>query len=86
MAFDTAIPRSVIDRFPDFKGTITRLFRANENFQALCEDHQRCVEALRYWGRSEEEVAEVRRDEYSSILLDLETEILQRLNKIEFLY
>jgi len=86
MAFDPAIPRSVIERFPDFKETITRLFRGNENFQALCEDHQRCVDALRYWGRSEKDVAEARRDEYASILLDLETEISQRLNKIGFLH
>ena len=81
MAFDPAIPHSVLERFPNYKKTITRLFTGNENFQALCEDHQRCVEALRYWYRSQEEVAEARWDEYNSLLLDLEAEILLRLDE-----
>jgi hypothetical protein len=83
MAFDPAILSSVFERFPNRKETIRRFFKERETFQTLCKDRQRCMEALQYWCRSDAEEALPRRDEYTALLLDLETEILQSLNESE---
>ena len=71
----------VMERFPSHKDTVKRLFRKSESFQAMCEDYTRCAEALRYWNQVESEEAPARREEYVTLLHDLEAEILQSLNE-----
>ena len=70
---------SVIRRFPDLKKAAKRLFMESEPFRTMCEDFQRCSEALRHWEQSTSEEAPVRRKEYSLLLRDLEREILENL-------
>jgi hypothetical protein len=72
---------SVVKRFPGRKDTIKRLFRESDAFQTVCEDYRKCVEALRHWNESASDEAPARREEYSALLRDLETEILQSLNE-----
>jgi hypothetical protein len=76
-------PFSVMERFPDRKDAIKRLFRESESFQSMCEDYRRCTEALRYWGQSASKEAPARREEYVEILGDLEAAILLDLNELK---
>lgn len=71
----------VLEEFPDQEERIKSLFRENETFQTLCEDYRQCFEALKYWNCSSAEEAPARRDEYGTILRDLEEEILQNVKE-----
>ena len=71
----------VMERFPNHKDTVKQLFRESETFRAMCEDYVRCDEALRYWNQVESEEASTCREEYATLLQDLEAEILQSLNE-----
>ncbi len=71
----------VIQRFPNHKDTVKRLFSESETFQAMCEDYMKCAEALRYWNHIESEEALARREEYVTLMQDLGAEILQSLNE-----
>ena len=79
MTADTIGLLAVIQRYPDHKSTIIRLYKKSEAFQSICEDYTRCVEALRYWKQSSEEEAIIRREEYHELLRDLECDILENL-------
>jgi hypothetical protein len=72
---------SIIERFPDRKQTIARLFRQNESFQNLCEDYRLCTEALQHWRQSTDTDGPVRSQEYEALLRELEDEIVQSLNE-----
>ena len=52
-------------------------------FLALCEDHDTCVNALRYWANSKESVAETRVNEYCTLVRELQEEIVQALAALE---
>ena len=71
----------VLEKFPDHKDEVNRLFRDSETFQAICEDYLRCEKALRYWRRVESEEVLIRREEYADLLQELELEIRQYLNQ-----
>ncbi len=70
---------TVIKRFPDRKDTIKRLYMENNNFQTICEDYRKCLEAHQYWNESGSKEASVRREEYATIRGELETEITQNI-------
>ncbi len=53
--------------------------KEDPEFQSLCEDHDACVSALRYWIRSKEPEAEDRATEYRTLIQELEEEIHQAL-------
>ena len=72
---------SILERFPDRKDTIKRLFRESAAFQSLCSDYRTCIEAHRHWSQSDSAEGAVRREEYAALMKDLETEILQNLNE-----
>ena len=72
---------TVLEKFPDHKKAIGRLFRESNAFQTLCEDYQTCAAALGHWEKSDSEEAALRKEEYSALLQDLETEIIQFLNE-----
>ena len=71
----------VLKRFPDHKDIVKQLFKGNETFQSMCEDYRRCAEALRHWNESASDEAPARREEYATLLRELEAEILQNLNE-----
>lgn len=71
----------VLEKFPDQKDDVKRLFRDSETFQAICDDYLKSAEALRYWTQDESEEAPARREEYVTLKQDLEAEILQSLNE-----
>ena len=52
-------------------------------FLTLCEDHDACVDALRYWAKSKESVAETRVNEYRALVRELQEEIVQALAALE---
>jgi hypothetical protein len=70
---------TAIKRFPDRKDTIKRLYKENNNFQTICEDYRKCLEAHLYWNESDSKVASARKDEYATLRGELETEIIQRI-------
>lgn len=67
------------ERFSDKKHRIDLLMAQDPEFLDLCEDHDACVNALRYWKQSGEPEAETRIDEYSIIIEELEEEIARAL-------
>ena len=71
------------EKFPDQKHAIDLLAAQDSEFLALCEDHDACVDALRYWIRSEEPEAETRVDEYRNLVRELQEEIAQALAAME---
>jgi hypothetical protein len=66
---------SLYERFPDQKEAIRDLYEKRETFKTLCQDHQKCCEAIRFWEHKEGEVALERRQEYEALMRDLEAEI-----------
>lgn len=74
---------SIMERFPDYKDTIKRLYKKSHAFQTLCDDYRTCIEAHQHWCRSESEEGILRREEYAALLKDLEAEILENLNEAD---
>jgi hypothetical protein len=64
---------------PDQKVSIDRLAGQDSEFLALCDDYDACVDALQYWGNSEEPGAETRAGEYRDLIGTLFEEITQIL-------
>ena len=75
---------TVLKRFPDCKDSVKQLFKESETFHSMCEDYRRCAEALRHWNESASEEAPARREEYATLLRDLEAEILQSLDEFRY--
>ena len=69
----------IVKRFPDRKKDIVQLFRANQNFQTICDDYRQCFEALQRWNQFTSEKAAACTREYADLLQELELEILQIL-------
>ena len=75
--------RHIRERFPDKTHTIDLLVAKDPEFLDLCEDHDACVDALRYWAKSEKPEAETRIDEYRTLVRELQEEITQALLAME---
>ena len=71
----------VMKAFPANQNIAKRLFRESDDFRTMCEDYQRCTEALKRWDETVSEEAPARRREYRELLTELEREILEHLNK-----
>ena len=52
-------------------------------FLTLCEDHDACADALRYWAKSEKPEAETRVNEYHTLVRELHEEITQALATLD---
>ena len=52
-------------------------------FLTLCEDHDACVDALRFWTKSKAPEAETRVHEYRTLVRDLQEEIAQAIEALE---
>jgi hypothetical protein len=71
----------VVNRFPDRKNTILQFYRKNQNFQVICDDYRRCIQALKQWNEFSNDKALARREEYADLLIELELEIMQYLDE-----
>jgi hypothetical protein len=72
---------SVVERFPEKKGSIGRLFVRDKSFRSLCEEYEACRKAYRFWqGSSLPEAPDLRND-FSSLQRELDEEILEYLGK-----
>jgi hypothetical protein len=69
----------IMDRFPEERPALRRLFRGSLSFQSLCYDYRECFAALQDWQQSSSEEAPAWRDEYAHLLLELEQEVRQYL-------
>ncbi len=72
---------AVGERFPEKRAALKRLFDSNQLFQSLCEEYEACIKALRYWRESSLPEAPDFRKEFSSLLSELEEEILEYLSR-----
>ena len=75
--------RHIRERFPDKTHTIDLLMAKDPEFLDLCEDHDACVDALRYWAKSEKPEAEIRVNEYHILVRELQEEITQALKALD---
>lgn len=72
---------AVINRFPDRKEAIKKLFQKSEYFQNMCEDYGKCRQATEYWNQPDMKNSAIRSEEYALLLKDLESEIIEYLNE-----
>lgn len=75
--------RHIRMQFPDNKHDIDHLMTEDPEFLTLCEDHDACVNALRYWAESKEPEAETRVHEYRTLVRELQDEIAQALEALK---
>ncbi len=75
--------RHIRERFPDKKHSIDLLMAEDPEFLDLCEDHDACVDALRYWAKSKKPEAETRVNEYRTLVRELQEEITQALEALK---
>ncbi|MGO9372107.1 MAG: hypothetical protein ACLQBD_08395 [Syntrophobacteraceae bacterium] len=84
MAYDAVETKggciSVVERFPEKREALKQLFAASQSFQLLCDEYEACLTALRYWRDSSLPEAPDLRNEFSSLLSELEEEILEQLD------
>jgi hypothetical protein len=71
--------RHIQDRFPDKKHRIDLLMAQDPEFLTLCEDHDDCVDAMRYWTQSKAPEAETKVNEYRDLVQELEKEVTEAL-------
>jgi hypothetical protein len=71
---------TLIERFPDHRGQIERLFNRNALFQSFCEEYQDAVAALKRWAAKGHEGADTRKD-WELMVYELEEEFLEFLSK-----
>jgi hypothetical protein len=75
--------RHIRERFQDKKHGIDLLMAEDPEFLTLCEDHDACVDALRYWAKSKQPEAETRVDEYRALVRELQEEIAQAIDALK---
>ena len=72
---------SVVQRFPEKRESLERLFERDKSFRSLCEEYLACQKAYRFWqGSSLPEAPDLRND-FSSLQRELEEEIMEYLGK-----
>ena len=69
----------VMNRFPDRRDILRRIYRTSESFRSICHNYQKCNKALEHWDKSKSAEASDRYQEYSVLLEELELEIIQSL-------
>ena len=71
---------AIIQLLPDRKKSIKRLYKESELFRDLCQDYQKCAEALEHWNASNLAEAPERRKEYTTLLRELEADIVREID------
>ncbi len=69
----------ILNRFPEERATLLRLFLENSSFQSLCDDYEDCLAALQYWEQETSGEAPVFAKTYAELLGELEQEVRQFL-------
>lgn len=69
----------VMARFPEHRESLQRLYGRSESFRSLCEDVRECLAALETWSRSMAEEAPAYRNEFATLLQELEEELLEEV-------
>ena len=72
----------IMQRFPHHRDILRDMYKQNHDFKVLCEDYQKCSQALNFWLKSERNEAVTRCREYSHLLQDLELEVNRSLGAI----
>ena len=73
----TGKTHEILKRFPEKSRSLALLIAEDPEFRAACEDYDACINALRYWSESKEPEAEIRMNEYNTLVRELEEEILK---------
>ncbi|MEJ2111928.1 MAG: hypothetical protein P8Z37_18860 [Acidobacteriota bacterium] len=74
----------IIQRFPSERDRLRRLYLSNTSFQSLCDDYQKCTEALEHWSGSNNEKALERTREYGELKQSLEREVEEHIRLQRF--
>ena len=69
----------IMQRFPSQKDELRRLYLSSPSFQTLCDDYQKCTEALEHWMQSRHENASERSREYRELKQGLESEVEEHI-------
>ncbi len=72
---------TVVERFPESREILKRLFESSHSFQTLCEEYDDCLRAMRFWRESTFPEAPEFLNEFSSLLREFEEEIIEYLSK-----
>ena len=73
----------ILKRFSGRSGSLVLLMAENQEFCALCQDYEVCVNALGHWMASEKPEANTRAEEYRNLVRELEKEIAHSLESFE---
>ena len=76
--------RSIVARFPLREFDIRRRYARDASFRAICTDYQEAIGALRHWRQAAKDgnpEGERRAEEYGNLILELEQEVLEHLNR-----
>ncbi|BBO74831.1 hypothetical protein DSCW_22480 [Desulfosarcina widdelii] len=73
----------ILERFPSEKDNLRRMYTRSQSFQTLCDDYQKCTEALAYWRQSGQDQALERSSEYEELKQGLEEEIKERIGAMQ---
>ena len=68
-----------MQRFPAARDHLRHMYLCSQSFQTLCDDYQKCLEALDHWKGSRHVQAAARSREYQELKQDLEVEIEERI-------
>jgi hypothetical protein len=69
----------IMQRFPSQRDRLRRLYLSSPSFQTICDDYQKCTEALEHWMRSGHDNASERSREYQELKQSLESEVEERI-------
>lgn len=73
----------ILEKFPEAKERVRRLFQHTPSFQSLCEDYRDCLAAWQYWRQASSEDAPAFCQSYAELLQELEQEVRDYLEKEE---
>jgi len=69
----------VLERLPEHRHAIQERMLVDREFRSLCDDYDDALEALRRWEASGDQHREIRVEEFSKLVEDLEEEIVREL-------
>jgi hypothetical protein len=75
------IPK-IPEKFSKVQHIIEKLYKGDDTFREIYNDYQTYLNALQYWKQSSSDDAAARRSEYTQLVIELEEELMQTLNKI----
>lgn len=83
MASKNTSLKKVLEKFPEYRLLIEELYRESDSFRSLCEDFTECLEIIRNIDYSECIIRAGYKQEYETLLQELEEELFAKLSKYE---